>query len=654
MNEINDYPSYVALQKENFRYVYQYHADQNKYSVTREHMYDLGSSMSVDYTAKESAPVQIAEIKERGYLQFRNPAEVSWYATRENNTPYDEQWEVKNGYLIPINSHSTDVYTFSGTVCRFVDQWLDMGSDVTYLLVQCKEDEDFYYARVLDENKKFEYEFDHKPTHTEVMDMHIDNIAEIAINRQEEEVYERIYGNADRLAIEREVKAEMKAEELFKEIMEGMADATLREMDSVESYSDSYPSYGYDRIATSYDFEHFRDYGHTWGPGLEEPKPTREEQLESFTKHNMEENKELLPLIEKALLKNVPESRIREVLLYDFCGDFVLTKEEIKERLNKSLVRAGQEESWVVLNEPVSLRADNGTWIELNEVYSGPYIDKNGYVYDVYWGFANSELQIILNPKDTQNYLSSPAFSEKYISMDAELTDMDDYSWNIISQNPEKYSNKSIEVARCFLLDVIKKEIEDRGEDGNEPCFHTWTNPKLHDYSTEVLKEAAGLITKALADLKKSLREQREGIEVDGHIGTWYVIDEAEIDGKKLFLLEHEDYGDEAACLVVDEKATLVLDEVWNGFADYMEQIIEPLAEKCKAAMGAAGYNYDELNSAVDLHCFNGEYDNKIFFTWHEMAEWLDGVVFDDPEVSDAVEQIMHPERFPGCQRKGR
>lgn len=61
-------------------------------------------------------------------------------------------------------------------------------------------------------------------------------------------------------------------------------------------------------------------------------------------------------------------------------------------------------------------------------------------------------------------------------------------------------------------------------------------------------------------------------ITIKGHIGTWYVIDHAEYGGKKLFLLEHETYGDEAACLIVDEHGSVVLDDVWNGFSDYEEQ----------------------------------------------------------------------------------
>ena len=33
---------------------------------------------------------------------------------------------------------------------------------------------------------------------------------------------------------------------------------------------------------------------------------------------------------------------------------------------------------------------------------------------------------------------------------------------------------------------------------------------------------------------------------------------------------------------------------------------------------------------------------------WDEAKEWLEGVVFDDPAVSDRVEKILHPERFEG------
>lgn len=61
---------------------------------------------------------------------------------------------------------------------------------------------------------------------------------------------------------------------------------------------------------------------------------------------------------------------------------------------------------------------------------------------------------------------------------------------------------------------------------------------------------------------------QRDGIRIEGHVGRWYVIDETERDGQRLYLLEHETYGDDAAGLIVDENLKVVLDDVWNGFAD--------------------------------------------------------------------------------------
>lgn len=58
------------------------------------------------------------------------------------------------------------------------------------------------------------------------------------------------------------------------------------------------------------------------------------------------------------------------------------------------------------------------------------------------------------------------------------------------------------------------------------------------------------------------------GIKIKGHVGKWYVIDKTFYKGKVVCLLEHETYGDEAACLIVDENLNIIQDEVWNGFDD--------------------------------------------------------------------------------------
>ena len=58
------------------------------------------------------------------------------------------------------------------------------------------------------------------------------------------------------------------------------------------------------------------------------------------------------------------------------------------------------------------------------------------------------------------------------------------------------------------------------------------------------------------------------GLTVAGHIGTWHTIDQHEVGGHSFYLMEHDAYGDEAACIIVDERGKLVLDDVYNGFDD--------------------------------------------------------------------------------------
>lgn len=68
--------------------------------------------------------------------------------------------------------------------------------------------------------------------------------------------------------------------------------------------------------------------------------------------------------------------------------------------------------------------------------------------------------------------------------------------------------------------------------------------------------------------------ETKEHIKVEGHVGLWYVIEEKYYENKgTLFLCEHETYGDEVACVIIDKDYNLILDEVWNGFDDYEEAV---------------------------------------------------------------------------------
>ena len=71
---------------------------------------------------------------------------------------------------------------------------------------------------------------------------------------------------------------------------------------------------------------------------------------------------------------------------------------------------------------------------------------------------------------------------------------------------------------------------------------------------------------------------QKDKIKIEGHRGTWYVIDEKEVqvineETKSLvscmgYLLEHEEYGDEAMPLIIDENLNILCDSAFNGFDD--------------------------------------------------------------------------------------
>ncbi|MFI3272119.1 MAG: hypothetical protein R3Y11_08480 [Pseudomonadota bacterium] len=71
------------------------------------------------------------------------------------------------------------------------------------------------------------------------------------------------------------------------------------------------------------------------------------------------------------------------------------------------------------------------------------------------------------------------------------------------------------------------------------------------------------------------LNSESSGLKITGHRGRWYVCREQTrtYQGKKhkVFLIEHEAYGDDAACLIIDEDKNVILGDVWNGFKDLEE-----------------------------------------------------------------------------------
>lgn len=97
--------------------------------------------------------------------------------------------------------------------------------------------------------------------------------------------------------------------------------------------------------------------------------------------------------------------------------------------------------------------------------------------------------------------------------------------------------------------------------------------------------------------------EQTSGLMVEGHMGTWHTIGQREYHGERFFLMRHDEYGSEAADIIVSENGTLVAEDLRNGFdAEASFAISEYLEEN-----GASVYDLKELPADTDIVLYDGK-----------------------------------------------
>ena len=124
--------------------------------------------------------------------------------------------------------------------------------------------------------------------------------------------------------------------------------------------------------------------------------------------------------------------------------------------------------------------------------------------------------------------------------------------------------------ASVLMAEELDLGAEGRLELGEEGLNFTGAELTVREFMEEQQQKRSGLI-----------HGDSDHIAVEGHIGTWYAIDETEIGGEKFFLLEHEEHGDMAACVAVNEQGKLVAEDLWNGFdEDFQEAVQKYLSEK--------------------------------------------------------------------------
>ena len=124
--------------------------------------------------------------------------------------------------------------------------------------------------------------------------------------------------------------------------------------------------------------------------------------------------------------------------------------------------------------------------------------------------------------------------------------------------------------ASVLMAEELDLGADGRLELGEEGLNFTGAELTVREFMEEQQQKRNGLI-----------HGDSDHIAVEGHIGTWYAVDETEIGGEKFFLLEHEEHGDMAACVAVNEQGKLVAEDLWNGFDDdFLDAVKEYLSEK--------------------------------------------------------------------------
>ncbi|MBC5744892.1 DUF3849 domain-containing protein [Lachnospiraceae bacterium MD308] len=77
------------------------------------------------------------------------------------------------------------------------------------------------------------------------------------------------------------------------------------------------------------------------------------------------------------------------------------------------------------------------------------------------------------------------------------------------------------------------------------------------------------------------INEETRGFTVDGHFGTWHTAGVREIRGEMLYLMEHDEYEDSVASVIVNQEGKLVAEDLEHGFdKGAMDAINEYFAEK--------------------------------------------------------------------------
>ena len=158
------------------------------------------------------------------------------------------------------------------------------------------------------------------------------------------------------------------------------------------------------------------------------------------------------------------------------------------------------------------------------------------------------------------------------------------------------------------------------------------------------------------------------GIAVSGHFGTWHTIESHNIQGREFYLMESDDFGADAANVIVDGTGKLVAEDVLTGFTPEIVQMIteeqqlapyrtnllledesnrrqtsEHIAENASGDPGTKAGNTTERNYLKAAEEYQEENYNSI-----------DGRMSTQNKLTPGDDTLSHPEKSPGASSRER
>lgn len=158
---------------------------------------------------------EVEKLQKQNLIETQNHLNISVFKELFNNE-------------IPIERHSVEVTTINGYDCRIIDDWKTETEN--YVLGQDTQDNTFFYAQVTDNREQWKgiytYEYDVKPSRSDVEERHLNNISMIDIDR-----YEAEYGTDGSRSFPGLNEPEMKEPELAERYVQEVTAETNTEIE---------------------------------------------------------------------------------------------------------------------------------------------------------------------------------------------------------------------------------------------------------------------------------------------------------------------------------------------------------------------------------------------------------------------------------------